>query len=430
MPYILIAGFGLALLASVFFDGGVEPYFWHLAIIAIGGLCILVMVRPKTQPLRPWPLTALLAGVAAIALLQIIPLPVGVIGVLSPARAALVSATAPLLGAATQAPLAVTPPAATDRFLTLLAYIAAFFAIRGIARSPGISLWLLVLPLMIVSAGEAVLGLTQFQLTNEIARGTYVNRNHFAGLLEMCLPLFVLWAVYSARAGVARRPLTVPAALAISLGAGGAALLLAAIILCESRMGFVAALASMFVPGLAYVLKGRSASHGRSAGVTALIVLLIVAAAFLPTIRLLNRFADITTKEELSSDERFQLWRETLPLVRTYWLAGTGLGGYESAFMKFKAVGPTRNADFAHNDYLQLAAELGIPGFLLLLAIAGVVLFRTVDSTGPHSRDRYLALACLGSLTAILLHSFVDFNLYIPANGLVAVWIGAVAHET
>jgi O-antigen ligase len=83
--------------------------------------------------------------------------------------------------------------------------------------------------------------------------------------------------------------------------------------------------------------------------------------------------------------------------------------------------------DFAHNDYLQVLAEFGLIGFLLLAALLIRTLVRVFRATLGDGPQRYLAIACGGSLTAILLHSFVDFNLYIPANAMVLAWIAGVA---
>ena len=85
--------------------------------------------------------------------------------------------------------------------------------------------------------------------------------------------------------------------------------------------------------------------------------------------------------------------------------------------------------DYAHNDYLQVLAEFGIFGFLSGLffvirliqkTLRGVVYATSIDV-------RCISIACLASLTAILLHSLVDFNLYVPANGLVVAWIAGIA---
>ncbi len=77
--------------------------------------------------------------------------------------------------------------------------------------------------------------------------------------------------------------------------------------------------------------------------------------------------------------------------------------------------------DYAHNDYLQLAAELGLPAALLFWALIFVLAARTLRACwipGNHTRQA-IALGATGALAALLLHSLTDFNLYIPANGLV-----------
>lgn len=80
--------------------------------------------------------------------------------------------------------------------------------------------------------------------------------------------------------------------------------------------------------------------------------------------------------------------------------------------------------DNAHNDYLQVLSETGFLGFGLCAIFVTLILWNLLSSLG-HSdlRARYLAIACLGSLAAILLHSFVDYNLYMPANAMAVAWV-------
>jgi len=86
-------------------------------------------------------------------------------------------------------------------------------------------------------------------------------------------------------------------------------------------------------------------------------------------------------------------------------------------------------ADFAHNDYLQVLAELGIVGF----AAGLVFVLRILIGVGrkvlyAHSIDeRCRSIACVAAMTAMLLHSLVDFNMYVPANAMVFAWIAGVA---
>src|SRR5262249_38674841 len=139
-----------------------------------------------------------------------------------------------------------------------------------------------------------------------------------------------------------------------------------------------------------------------------------------PTPQLLERFGDA----EQEGFDRTPAWRQTVDLIRDYPVSGSGLGTYESAFLKYKHSAVNHVQDYAHNDYLQFFSELGLVGFILLAIPCLSVCSRLLNSL--HSLDprvRWLSLACTTSLLAISLHSFVDFNLYVPANMLTVAWI-------
>jgi putative inorganic carbon (HCO3(-)) transporter len=120
---------------------------------------------------------------------------------------------------------------------------------------------------------------------------------------------------------------------------------------------------------------------------------------------------------------------EAIPLIRAYPLFGCGLGGYETAFSRFKISGVLVTDDFVHNDYLQLLAELGLLGFVIGAALAFSVV-RMASRSAVNTSDpeaRYFAVACAGALSTIALHSLADFNLYIPANAMLLAWIAGMA---
>jgi O-antigen ligase len=157
--------------------------------------------------------------------------------------------------------------------------------------------------------------------------------------------------------------------------------------------------------------------------------LVLLAFIYLPPDQLIARFAGLASTDEISGDTRVQIWSETLRLIAAYPVFGCGLGGYHSAFLRYKQVAPASTVDFAHNDYLQFLAELGIIGFAIAAALILSVLFLTLRALSKHTtrQGRALALASIGGLAAILLHSLVDFNLYVPANALLMTWIAALA---
>jgi O-antigen ligase len=118
-----------------------------------------------------------------------------------------------------------------------------------------------------------------------------------------------------------------------------------------------------------------------------------------------------------------------LRLIAAYPVFGTGLGGYESAFEKFKTTGFAVAQDYAHNDYLQFLAELGIVGFVIGATFLFLILAKSVRFSlrNPDPDIRWLALASTGALVAVLIHSTADFNLYVPANATLLAWICGLA---
>lgn len=282
------------------------------------------------------------------------------------------------------------------------------------------NLWIAAVPVLLAATVEGALALSQFFAMREgveaagSASGTYPNRNHFAGLLEMVLPLAVAAAAAFWRGPNKRW-----------WGAAGmsavAGLLLLGTVISLSRMGFLAALGGLFVLGV-LLLGGRR----RLAAAAFVGTLLLLAFLILPTGEWIARFADIAQTEEISAGSRAQIWRDTLPLIRDFWLTGTGMGGYQTAFYRYKDVAPMSTVDYVHNDYLQYFAELGLFGFSLGLAILG----RCFYWMGRGLSGSLFTAGAWGAVAAMAAHSLVDFNLYIPANAMVLAWIIGLAAST
>ena len=423
MPIFTLALLASALAYAVFESGGVVRADWNvsLALIGAGVLLYWVRVRPSdlAPPLEPglrWPLLLL----PAYVLLQLAPLPVALLRLLSPARAELAAATASVLPPAGLAPLSVNPPATLEHLLRLCAYVAAFLLVRELAWRLDRRPWLPILPLAGIAAAEAVLGIAGSHTTG-FAHGTYVNRNHFAGLLELALPFAAAYAIAALCRG--RGPLSLRRAMAACLGLGAASLMFVAVLLSVSRTGFLASIAGLLVVAVCGIAARRWLLFGG-----ALAAAILVALLWLPPDALMDRLTSLSAPGEISTDTRLAIWADTLRLVKAYPVFGAGAGAYESALYRYKTAAPLNTVDYAHNDYLQLLAELGAVG-VILLAVAWFALVRKLvrDIRTLDGRSRYVSVASLGALAAISLHSLADFNLYIPANALALAWIAGVA---
>ncbi len=424
----MAAIFGYAL----YREGGVLTRHWNGCLAALGLLAIAYWVLTPRFELAPplerglwWPV----ALWPLYALFQLVPLPYVLLRFLSPARAELVDVLAPVLGAVHYAPLSVVPSATASHFLRIAGYTIVFLLVREIAWRAVDRTWEAAAPIILLAALEAGLGALQYAMSgpNGFARGTYLDRDHFAGLLEMALPFAVMYPIaILQRRGFERDPSLRPVLAACGVIAL-AALLFLGIVYSLSRMGFVAALVSLFVMGsltLGGSLRGRQ--RWLAIGVVAAGILLTF--VFLPPAQLVQRFAQVSSTEQMSAEGRLQLWEETLQLVSAYRVFGCGLGGYESAFLRYKVSAPLVTDNFAHNDYLQVLAEGGVIGFAIVAALFLGIVARAIRATSYSSEAnaRYLGVACTGALAAILVHSAVDFNLNIPANALLLAWVSGI----
>ena len=435
-----VAALGLVLGYTAFQWGGVLRSDQYVVLLAVGVLAIVLNAgRPREEPA---PLPARAVGWAAVLLpgyilLQAIPLPVGVLRVLSPGRALSVDALERIGAKLRFASLSASPAATFQSFLLVCGYVIVFLLVRQLAWRLRDRRWLAVWPIVAIAALEGGLGLWQnFGRTGEATQwGTYVNHNHYSGFLEMALPFAVMYPL--ALLGRARRQghlLLAPSLAACGVW-GLAALIAAGIVHSFSRMGFIATLGSALV--MATLAFGTSplgllrSSRKRRWGAAGMLAMALLAGfAFLPSEKLILRFAELTSSDPTAGG-RAKLWAATIPLIKAYPVFGCGLGGYETAFLNFKAFDPLIRDDFTHNDYLQLLAELGLVGFAMLAVPACSVvrstLRKAVVSQDPEGR--YFAVACAGALAAILLHSLADFNLYIPANAMLLAWIAGMTLE-
>ncbi|MGH9591985.1 MAG: hypothetical protein ACRD5L_02760, partial [Bryobacteraceae bacterium] len=238
-----------SLSAAVFLRGGVYPRQWEwcgLACAVASLLWVLPAEIPAPGSSRGLAVLGVLLG---WMLLQLAPLPPALVGWFSPLRASAVAAARAVTGEDQSAWMALsTAPALTmERLLDVLPAMAVFVAAREMGWRWRDRPWTAVAPVIGVAWTESVLGLTQFGLMRRSGgaagpvSGSYADRDHFAGLLEIAFPLALMGAVAFWRNGRAR---ATAAAFQTSLCLAIATGLLTGVVVSLSRMGFVSAAAA------------------------------------------------------------------------------------------------------------------------------------------------------------------------------------------
>jgi O-antigen ligase len=415
---------------------GRDPVEWNICLSSLGLLSLVYWLRssravgaPVLEPHLAWLVMLAPAYVAC----QLVPLPLWLLRVLSPSRASLVEALGSVMPQPAFAAISIDPAATSGFLLRIVACALTFLIVRELACSSfRRRSWLAAAPVIVIAVLEAGWGLVQ-AVSGSGVRGTYGNRNHFAGLLEMALPMALAYAVAVSMRDSARSP-SAPGALRafaedVAAPVTAVVVILVGLVASSSKMGFVAGVSGLFVMGAVAALALLTGVR-KWAAVAALTIVCAGSFGFLSTGQLEAEFAGLASSSHMATGEgRFPIWLDTLHLIRAYPLFGSGMGTYGTAFLKHQTAVVELDFTHAHNDYLELATELGIFGFAVFGALIVAVAARALRAV-KHGQEwdvRLAALACAGALASIGLHSLVDFNLYMPANALFLAWIAGIA---
>jgi O-antigen ligase len=237
--------------------------------------------------------------------------------------------------------------------------------------------------------------------------GSYVNHNHYAGLMELLVPVPLVLSL--SRLAEDRERMAAGVAAAIMVGT---------IFLSGSRGGMLAIVVELAILA-AFLLQQRKPIQ-IAIGLAAFAIVLVGMLTWLGGKELTARVSSISTesRSEITGGTRLSIDRDAIRMFRVRPVLGWGLGVFPVVYPQFRSFYTNFFVNEAHNDYLQLLTEMGLLGFGIMVWFLIVLLRHAIPKIGIWTSDvgGAVTLACTLSVSGILVHSLFDFNLQIPAN--------------
>jgi len=254
--------------------------------------------------------------------------------------------------------------------------------------------------------------------------GTFINPNHFAGFLGMLLPL-CLASVLTGRISQPMRILLGYSAL----------LLLGGVAVSMSRGGWVST--SLALAAIVTVLGWRKQFRLRGILLTC-IVLGVIAGFLLTSPFAQDRLRNVSkpgTMEHVGS--RIELWKAAAAVWQEEKLLGVGPGHFDHRFPAHRPKQLQSRPVRVHNDYLNTLVDWGLVGMMLAGLMLGTMVSGIIkswkysqrtssDLSAKTSNRSAFVLGSTAGLGSIALHSFVDFNLHIPSNAMLAATLAGL----
>jgi len=421
----------LAAVALCPFPVGCQDQFWWgvMALVALpAAALVLGGAAARGRFLREKWLLVLLVALAVLMLVQLIPLPRGLVGALSSRRVELAGEAASALGAndARFLPMTASTKQTRDALLLFLVCALAFAASSLVFRR---SRQLRLLYACLGVAGTLMALYAAIVALDDGARlhGAYTNANRFASLLGMCLLASVAWRLLAARAGSRAQ------VIAATVAAAACGL---AFVATLSRMGIASLSAAVLLLTFLALRREEAASNVADTRARRLLAVGASVAASAVLASLLTSFDPVWERysvlfdQDLAGNGRVVCWGMALGIVPDFPVLGSGAGSFQHVFPLYQEPGRLSGFwKYAHNDYLNALTDLGVVGIALVIA-AAALWYRAAwrASQSPSTTQRVASWTGIGAVTFVALHSLADFVLKQPANALIfATLAGATA---
>ena len=332
-----------------------------------------------------------------------------------------------------------------------LALMLAFVMLRGYATSHRRlrALIYVVVGIAVVSALFGILRQTTHHnspgfflphLMPNSGYGQFINRNHFAFLMEMAFGLLLGLLI----SGVTRERVLLYLSFLVPVWF--------ALILSNSRGGIFSMLCQLFFAALMFtflrVPQTNSAGAGESGGwllrikrspvIRVLLIACLLAGVSIGVVWIggdqlasrieMGQSASVEKTEARQGESRSEVWRATWALVRDNPLVGVGFGGYWAVIPKYHDASGELTPQEAHNDYLEILASGGLIGAALCAWLVVALLAearRQLRSTDNFRRA--VSFGALVGLFGVAVHSLFDFGLHITVNSLVFIMLTVLA---
>ena len=410
--------------------------------------------EPPFQLTRPG-LVWTVGGVVFVLVvgLQLVPMPLRVLGILSPQSAVIwgrAERVASLAGVAAPSlhPITLDPSTTELHLFRLLAYFATFLAAVILVRD-NVRRTVMACVLAAVAVFEALYAVNEAALgryaiwgwKNTLifgrATGTFVNPNHFAHYAAILLPMALYLSAYAWHTAappgalLSRRIVKLVERRFVPFSGGLLAALacVAAVLVSESRGAMLAVIGG-------FAIVGGIARPGKRGVLRGMLIAVAMMAVIVAAVLVLGRTETVSRLEQ-SNASQLNARRASVIGAMRIWemfpLFGSGAGTYQDVVLMTRATSSDVLANHAHNDYAEILATTGALGFVVsLVSLFGgyAALARNAfgeDGEPMSWRRRAFKAAALTSIAIAMIHALLDFNFFIPANPITLAAIAGAA---
>jgi O-antigen ligase len=390
--------------------GTVEPWWKAAFVCAVFAICILALIENTSIAGKPVLLPML--ALTVLAFIQTLS-----------------------LGSRTEANLQVWNAISADPYqtrffalqmLALTAFLALLYRYANTERRVRV----LVYTVLGIAVASAVFGILRQSTQQEMGfilpllrraqgYGQFVNKNHFAYLMEMA---FGLGLGIILGGGVKRDRLMIYVALLLPIWT--------ALVLANSRGGVLAMITQIVVA--VFILTIRQSAAVRAVLMVVLVVAIALGTFWMGGDRLASNFEG--ARSEFATDtlrqgvSRNEIWRATLKMFAAHPILGVGLGGYWIGITAYHDASGLMTPQEAHNDYLELLSSGGVVGFALgIWFVVAVVRKARENLLAENGYMRAVRFGAILGIAGVAAHSLVDFGLHIMVNAVVLLILIAIA---